>query len=120
MFLVNFLELLAHGLQSLYMEIKTECSHNLVSHINLSGRKEDWTPFNKLNRRVYSMEGTPGGRPARDEEWREITQNLPTFGRRICPAHRTVVAYLIYTFYHSGKSRQRGNRTSFWTGCDER
>ena len=85
---------------------------------NPSGRKEGWTSFNKLNRRQYSMEGTPRGRPARDEEWRKITESL-TFGRRIYPAHRTVIAYLIYIFYHSGKSRQRGNRTTACNGCDE-
>ena len=52
------------------------------------------------------MESTPRG-PAWDEEWREAVGS-PTFGYRICPAHRTVIAYSICVFYDSEKYRQRG------------
>ena len=110
MFLLNFLELLASRTACSRITrficgiLKLDVATFRYCMENPSGRKEGWTSFNKLNRRQYSMEGTPRERPARDEEWRKITESL-TFGRRIYPAHRTVIAYLIYIFYHSGKSR---------------
>ena len=44
----------------------------MVLHRNPSGRWEDWTPSKK--HKHYSIESTARGGPARDEEWREITE----------------------------------------------